>query len=74
MFTPLRHALSLAVGSALAVSASGALAGPDGSVFDKYNTQYFSGVGKFESPYDGTTVRRTFKSGRRRNTPNGISV
>lgn len=54
MFTPLRHALSLAVGSALAVSASGALAGPDGSVFDKYNTQYFSGVGKFESPYDGT--------------------
>lgn len=54
MFIPLRHALSLAVGSALAVSASGALAGPDGSVFDKYNTQYFSGVGKFESPYDGT--------------------
>lgn len=54
MFTPLRHALSLAVGSALAVSASGALAGPDGSVFDKYNTQYFSGVGKAESPYDGT--------------------
>lgn len=54
MFTPLRHALSLAVGSALAVSASGALAGPDGSVFDKYNTQYFSGIGKFESPYDGT--------------------
>ena len=54
MFTPLRQALSLAVGSALAVSASGALAGPDGSVFDKYNTQYFSGVGKFESPYDGT--------------------
>lgn len=54
MFTPLRHALSLAVGSALAVSASGALAGPDGSVFDKYNTQYFSGVDKFESPYDGT--------------------
>ena len=36
------------------MSASGALAGPDGSVFDKYNTQYFSGVGKFESPYDGT--------------------
>lgn len=54
MFTPLRHALSLAVGSALAVSASGALAGPDGSVFDKYNTQYFSGVGKAGSPYDGT--------------------
>lgn len=54
MFTPLRHALSLAVGSALAVSASGALADTYGPVFDKYNTQYFSGIGKFESPYDGT--------------------
>lgn len=54
MFTPLRHALSLAVGSALAVSASGALADTYGPVFDKLNTQYFSGIGKFESPYDGT--------------------
>ena len=62
MFTPLRHALSLAVGSALAVSASGALAGPDGSVFDKYNTQYFSGIGKFESPYDGTKDIRKWTS------------
>lgn len=54
MFTPLRHALSLAVGSALAVSASSALADTYGPVFDKSNTQYFSGIGKFESPYDGT--------------------
>ena len=54
MFTPLRHALSLAVGSALAVSASSALADTYGPVFDKFNTQYFSGIGKFESPYDGT--------------------
>lgn len=54
MFTPLRHALSLAVGSALAVSASGAFADTYGPVFDKLNTQYFSGIGKFESPYDGT--------------------
>lgn len=54
MFTPLRHALSLAVGSALAVSASSALADTYGPVFDKLNTQYFSGIGKFESPYDGT--------------------
>ena len=54
MFIPLRHALSLAVGSALAVSASSALADTYVPVFDKLNTQYFSGIGKFESPYDGT--------------------
>lgn len=54
MFTPLRHTLSLAVGSALAVSASSALADTYGPVFDKLNTQYFSGIGKFESPYNGT--------------------
>ena len=54
MFTPLRHALSLAVGSALAVSASGALAGPDGSVFGQSYAQYFGGVGAAGAAYDGT--------------------
>ena len=54
MFTPLRHALSLAVGSALAVSASGAFAGPDGSVFGQSYAQYFGGVGAAGAAYDGT--------------------
>lgn len=54
MFTPLRHALSLAVGSALAVSASGAFAGPDGSVFGQSYAQYFGGVGEAGAAYDGT--------------------
>lgn len=54
MFTPLRHALSLAVGSALAVSASGALAGPYQSVFGEMYTQYFGGVGEAGAAYDGT--------------------
>lgn len=54
MFTPLRHALSLAVGSALAVSASGAFAGPDGSVFGQSYAQYFGGVGTAGAAYDGT--------------------
>lgn len=54
MFTPLRHALSLAVGSALAVSASGALAGPYQSVFGEMYTQYFGGVGAAGAAYDGT--------------------
>ena len=54
MFTPLRHALSLAVGSALAVSASNALAGPYQSVFGEMYTQYFGGVGEAGAAYDGT--------------------
>ena len=54
MFTPLRHALSLAVGSALAVSASGALAGPYQSVFGQSYAQYFGGVGSVDAAYDGT--------------------
>ena len=54
MFTPLRHALSLAVGSALAVSASSVLAGTYQSVFGQSYAQYFGGVGSVDAAYDGT--------------------
>lgn len=54
MFTPLRHALSLAVGSALAVSASSAHADTYQSVFGQSYAQYFGGVGSVDAAYDGT--------------------
>lgn len=54
MFTPLRHALSLAVGSALAVSASSAFADTYQSVFGQSYAQYFGGVGSVDAAYDGT--------------------
>lgn len=54
MFIPLRHALSLAVGSALAVSASSAFADTYQSVFGQSYAQYFGGVGSVDAAYDGT--------------------
>lgn len=61
MFTPLRHALSLAVGSALAVSASGAFAGTYQSVFGQSYAQYFGGVGTVDAAYDGTKDIQNWK-------------
>ena len=61
MFTPLRHALSLAVGSALAVSASGAFADTYQSVFGQSYAQYFGGVGTVDAAYDGTKDIQNWK-------------
>lgn len=61
MFTPLRHALSLAVGSALAVSASNAFADTYQSVFGQSYAQYFGGVGTVDAAYDGTKDIQNWK-------------
>lgn len=61
MFIPLRHALSLAVGSALAVSASGAFADTYQSVFGQSYAQYFGGVGTVDAAYDGTKDIQNWK-------------
>lgn len=61
MFIPLRHALSLAVGSALAVSASGAFADTYQSVFGQSYAQYFGGVGSVDAAYDGTKDIQNWK-------------
>ena len=61
MFTPLRHALSLAVGSALAVSASSAFADTYQSVLGESYAQYFGGVGSVDAAYDGTKDIQNWK-------------